>query len=80
MPTGIPGKVPVKNRQAPIYQQVDSLAEIILQYDRALNLLYVKQKFYVSHMGKKSTRMYACPTGCRQEFTGRKYAKINACP
>lgn len=64
MPTGIPGKIPVKTRQAPSYQQVDSLAEIILQYGRALNLLYVKQKFYVSHIGKKSVRMYACTTGC----------------
>lgn len=80
MPTGIPGKVPVKTRQAPIYQQVDSLAEIILQYDWAPNLLHVKQKFYISHTGKKSIRMYGCPTGCRQENTGRKYAKINACP
>lgn len=28
------------------YQQVDSLIGIILQYDRALNLLYVKQGGY----------------------------------
>lgn len=38
-----------------LYQKVDSLAEIVLQYDRVLNLLYGKQKgyfcFYTSHSG-----------------------------
>lgn len=29
---------------AQVYQQVDSLTEIVLQYDRALGLLYAEQR------------------------------------
>lgn len=59
MPIAIPGKVSAKTKQTQIYQQVDSIAEIVLQYDKALNLLYAAQwsycvasflSFYANHL------------------------------
>lgn len=46
VPVGIPGKVPYKTKWNQSYQQGDSLIGIMLQYDRALNLLHVKQGSY----------------------------------
>lgn len=55
----MPGKISVKTKQTQIYQQVDSIAEIVLQYHKALNLLYAPQwsycvasllSFYANHL------------------------------
>lgn len=37
----------IPEKWAQIYQLVNSLTKMILQYERMLCLLYVKQKFYV---------------------------------
>jgi hypothetical protein len=45
----IPGKVSVKTQ---IYEQEDSLAEIVIQYDKAPDILYAKQEILSPMQGR----------------------------